>query len=107
MSSSGQMFCQTCGRERAPEARFCPNCGREFGGLAAPKGVPVKRRTNSLVAAIVAIALSVGGLYLLNNTSAGMSLKCHLLGDLGACYIEAISEPGSVQDILENVGNQI
>jgi predicted amidophosphoribosyltransferase len=29
------MFCQHCGKETSPDARFCPSCGKDLSTAAA------------------------------------------------------------------------
>lgn len=101
-------FCANCGAQRSGESRFCPSCGQAFApqaGMSAPR--PRKRRSNPLIVIVLGVLVTVGVLYLLNNTMAGISIKCHVLGDYGACLIESFSDPGPVQDILEDIGNSV
>jgi len=39
---------------------------------------------------LLTLIVVVGGLWALNNTTMGLTVKCHLLGDSGACLEEAL-----------------
>ena len=102
-------YCPSCGVARVGEARFCGNCGRPFDGNSSegPSTRPWRRRSNPFAVSVMAILVAIGGLYLLNNTSACMSIKCHVFDDTGACFVESMTAPGPVQDILNKIGNEI
>jgi hypothetical protein len=53
------------------------------------------------------VILFVAGMYLLNNTAVGLSIKCGVFGDIGACLMESLMDTSPLQEILENVGSQI
>lgn len=38
-------FCQACGAQRDPNARFCTSCGAASGGQSLAKALPASRRT--------------------------------------------------------------
>jgi uncharacterized protein (DUF983 family) len=102
-------FCPNCGTARTNDARFCPSCGSDLG---APRSeTPPKRRSrrasNPLAVLILAVVVIGGSLYLLNNTRAGISLKCHVLGDIGACFVETVSEQTQLEKILQDIGDSI
>jgi hypothetical protein len=101
-------FCASCGVERPEGARFCASCGQSFDTrVAAPSSKPKQRKSNPLTLVILTVVVLGGCLYLLNNTTAGLSVKCHLLGDYGACMVEALGDPGPVQNILDDIGRSV
>ena len=93
--------CPRChGTGPGERPRFCPHCGWEVG---RPHPVDLYYRSESdelrrrerdeigegrIVARVIMLVLIVVGLlFLLNNTAAGLQIKCHVLGDLGACIL--------------------
>lgn len=46
-----------------------------------------------LLAGFVACVVLFGGLWFLNNTRAGLGIKCSVLNDVGACFIFELSAP--------------
>lgn len=46
-----------------------------------------------ILAGLIACAVLLGGLWFLNNTRAGLGIKCSMLNDAGACFLYALSEP--------------
>lgn len=48
---------------------------------------------SKIVAGVLACVVLLGGLWFLNNTRAGMGVKCSLLNDMGACFIYEFSAP--------------
>lgn len=108
-------FCGNCRATRAEGAKFCPSCGEAYDAASLPSpAAPTipsahrkERKSSPVAVTLLLVLVVIGGLYLLNNTMAGISIKCHLLGDYGACLIESFSEPGTIQNILEDIGNSV
>ncbi len=46
-----------------------------------------------LATALLAALLLVGGSWFLNNTVAGLNIKCRVFNDLGACFVVALTQP--------------
>lgn len=110
-------FCPQCGTAVGAGGRFCASCGASLeGGTSggpAPTQKPGSLRVVFRVVAIIAIVLA--SLYLLNNTTFGLGLKCRVLGDVGACLMVSLDSAGPqsdpvqdvVEDILDDIGRDI
>jgi len=106
--TQGMGFCGTCGNERVEGARFCASCGHSFDAPAStPRPQAKQRKSNPVTLVLLTVIVLAGCLYLLNNTMAGVSLRCHLFGDYGACLTEAVADPGPVQEILDDIGRSV
>ncbi len=86
-------YCPKCGAPRGePSAAFCPHCGSAFEPALAR--VPARARPSRPLVRPATLLLTflvvVGGLWVVNNTRLGVSVKCHLLGETGACVEEAL-----------------
>jgi len=46
-----------------------------------------------VLAGLIACIVFAGGLWALNNTRAGLAIKCNFLSDFGACLLHGLSEP--------------
>jgi hypothetical protein len=85
-------FCRSCGTPRADAtALFCPRCGSRHEAISSK---PEARTTPSRplvrpATILLTLVVIIGSLWVLNNTRFGVSAKCHLLGDGGACLEEA------------------
>ena len=53
------------------------------------------RGSSVLASAVLAALLVFGGLWVLDNTSVGLRIKCQVFHDVGACFIAALSEPAA------------
>jgi hypothetical protein len=62
-----------------------------------------------LIRVFALAVIIVVDLFLLNNTSVGLSIKCRVLGDSGACLVVELIQPqeNPVQQILQNIGNSV
>ena len=89
------------GLQRAGEAT---RSGNRLAPPAGPKRVGPIRQLFRVFALVVVIA---GGLYLLNDTTVGLQVKCRLLGDAGACIVLSFQGGDPVQDIFTNIGKSI
>ena len=88
-SEQARPFCENCGQELSPDARYCPHCGaaRQAKDAAASPGVsPVlvptmasKPRRRARVPLLIACFAGLGILFLLNGRT--------LLNDLGGAVI--------------------
>jgi len=50
-----------------------------------------------IIAGLVACAVLVAGFWFLNSTRAGLSMKCSVFNDVGACFAYALSQPLPLQ----------
>jgi hypothetical protein len=102
-------YCAHCGAPQPELAKYCPSCGKEVASADPPTAQRRRNRRQSHPASVVilAVVVVVAFLYLLNNTAVGLSVKCHLFDDVGACLVESVTVPGSVQDILNKIGNDV
>ena len=110
-------FCAKCGAERPPGAGFCPTCGTSFDPIPvvpAPtvraqvplrQNRPIWRPATVILTLILIAGVMAGGLYVLNSTVVGASLKCSLFGDVVACLESRQSSP--IQDILSKIGHDV
>ena len=116
-SRSKPNFCAKCGAERPSGAGFCPTCGTAFDPAPAVppptdraqvplrENRPVWRPATVLLTLILIVAAIAGGLYVLNSTVAGASLKCSLFGDVVACVESRQSSP--IENILSKIGHDV
>jgi hypothetical protein len=46
-----------------------------------------------LASALLAVVLVFAGMWALDNTAVGLSIKCRVFNDLGACFLDALTQP--------------
>jgi hypothetical protein len=91
-------LCPQCGTDTTPlganpHPKFCPTCGYPLGTWISQisPSIPRGRGGSDGAAWLTRIALLalvvIGLLFLLNNTNVGLVIKCHVLGDWGACLL--------------------
>jgi hypothetical protein len=101
-------FCAYCGAARVEGVNFCASCGHAYDPVATePQSQTKKRQSNPVVVIALAVLVLVGGLYVMNNTTIGISFKCHVLGDYGACLLESFTQPGTIENILDDIGRSV
>jgi hypothetical protein len=106
--TSRNVFCANCGIAGSAGAKYCASCGNAFESAGTPTPRKGKQRRSSPIAVIaLTLLVIVGGLYLLNNTVMGLSIRCHVLGDYGACLLESFTEPGPVENVLHDIGASV
>jgi hypothetical protein len=74
----------------------CPYEQQDYQAIATPRNGPYGQpmKASSVVAsALLAVLLIVAGSWALNSTALGLSIKCRVFNDLGACFVAALSEP--------------
>jgi ribosomal protein L37E len=96
-------LCPRCGNDSTPvgpnpRPLFCPNCGYPLMKATSrnngwPSPEPVRTSDTSdvrwLGRLFILALIVVIGLFLLNNTNEGLVIKCHVLGDMGACLLSS------------------
>ena len=92
-------MCGRCGTTAPnPLPNFCPNCGLDMRrpvhlqaetDREAPREQGGTSEVRWLARLIILALVVIGLLFLLNNTQEGLVIKCHVLGDLGACLLSS------------------
>jgi hypothetical protein len=72
--------------EQAEVGREAP---REHSGVLDDLAALLGSLARTVILLTVVLIVIVGGLWLLNNTHEGLVIKCHVLGDWGACLLSS------------------